>query len=247
MCARFTLSKELAELGKLIDFVCRVARFTPRYNIAPRQSAPVIVREKDLTVAKLMRWGLVPSWATDEGIGDTLINARAEALLEQSGFSKLMATQRCLIPADGYYEWPDGRPPVLARGDARSTGKTPFRFTLKDGGLFCFAGLWDKWISRPQTPGRPAGNGDDAPQPGSILETFAILTTAPNELAAQIQDRMPVILAPEHYGWWLYEDGKEEDLKSLLAPYPAEHMKCYRVSRLVNNTRNDSPKCIQPG
>ncbi|MGD0349930.1 MAG: SOS response-associated peptidase [Verrucomicrobiota bacterium] len=277
MCARFTLSKELSELGKLIDFVCRVAFFAPRYNIAPRQQAPVIVRENYLTVAKLMRWGLIPSWATEESIGDKLINARAETLTEKSSFRKLFASQRCLIPADGYYEWRrdgqassvEGREselgfdtssglrqsphPVPSRRDQPlpsdgrgASDRTPFRFTMKDGGLFCFAGLWDKWIRRPQVQEILIDDEGDVPQPSRVIETFTIITTAPNEMAAAIHDRMPVILAPEHYGWWLYEDGKEEALQSLLSPYPAEDMKCYRVSRLVNNARNDSPDCIKP-
>jgi putative SOS response-associated peptidase YedK len=117
---------------------------------------------------------------------------------------------------------------------------------MKDGGLFCFAGLWDKWIRRPQVQEILIDDEGDVPQPSRVIETFTIITTAPNEMAAAIHDRMPVILAPEHYGWWLYEDGKEEALQSLLSPYPAEDMKCYRVSRLVNNARNDSPDCIKP-
>jgi putative SOS response-associated peptidase YedK len=246
MCARFTLSKELSEFRRLIDFVCRVTLFTPRYNIAPRQQVPVIVRENYLTVVKLMRWGLIPSWATDESVGDSLINARAESLTEKSSFRRLIASQRCLIPADGYYEWQaDGQSSATARRNARRTGRIPFRFTMKDGGLFCFAGLWDKWIRAPRTQELLLAD-DDGPQPGQIVETFTIITTAPNEMVAAVHDRMPVILHPEHYGWWLYEEGKDEALKSLLRPFPAEEMKCYRVSELVNNARNDSPACIKP-
>ena len=247
MCARFTLSKELSEFRKLIDFVCRVTFFAPRYNIAPRQRVPVIVRDEYLTVAKPMRWGLIPSWATDESIGDRLINAPAESLTEKSSFRRLIASQRCLIPADGYYAWlAADRLPAATRRSVRPTGKMPFRFTMKDGGLFCFAGLWDKWIRLPRTQESLMEDDSDALLAGRLVETFTIITTAPNEMAAAVYDRMPVILHPEHYGWWLYEEGKDEDLKSLLRPFPAEEMKRYRVSELVNNARNDSPACIKP-
>jgi putative SOS response-associated peptidase YedK len=292
MCARFTLTTELSVFGKFIEFVMRVAFFAPRYNIAPRQQAPVLLRENGQTVAKLMRWGLIPSWSKDESIGDKLINARAETLTEKSSFRKPFASQRCLIPADGYYEWQRGgravsaplrraressRPrsapprqgddaqepefgfetspdlrhdPHPAAGhplpsDGRGTA-IPFRFTMKDRGPFCFAGLWEKWIRPPQAQEFLIDDDGDAPQPSRVIETFTLITTTPNEMAAAVHDRMPVILSPDHYGWWLDERRPGADLKILLRPYPAEDMACYRVSPLVNNARNDSPECIQP-
>jgi putative SOS response-associated peptidase YedK len=260
MCARFTLTTELSAFGKFIEFVMRVAFFAPHYNIAPRQQAPVILRENGQNVARLMRWGLIPSWSRDESIGDKLINARAETLAEKSSFRKPFASQRCLIPADGYYEWQaEVRPPVVESvvesslrlesiGAQRRhyTGKTPFRFTMKGGGPFCFAGLWEKWIRPPQAQEFLIDDLGDAPQPSRVIETFTLITTTPNEMAAAVHDRMPVILSPDHYGWWLDERRPGADLKILLRPYPAEDMACYRVSPLVNNARNDSPECIQP-
>jgi putative SOS response-associated peptidase YedK len=307
MCARFTLTTELSAFGKFIEFVMRVAFFAPHYNIAPRQQAPVLLRENGQNVARLMRWGLIPSWAKDESIGDKLINARAETLMEKSSFRKPFAAQRCLIPADGYYEWQRGSRAVSAplrrakessvegrglelefdtspdlrhdphlvprvrdhplhsqgaphpsaghllpigcgegKSDGRGTRSTPFRFTMKDGGPFCFAGLWEKWIRPPQAQEFLIDDDGDAPQPSRVIETFTIITTTPNEMAAAVHDRMPVILTPDHYGWWLDERRPGADLKILLRPFPAEAMACYRVSALVNNARNDSPECIKP-
>lgn len=183
-----------------------------------------------------MRWGLIPAWSKDESIDDKLINARAETLTEKTSFRKPFASQRCLVPADGFYEW-----------QRSERGKIPFRFTMKDGGPFCFAGLWERWIRPPQAQECLIDDEGDAPQPSRVVETFTIITTTPNEMAAAIHDRMPVILSPEHYGWWIDENRKGEDLKRLLRPYPAEDMKCSRVSPLVNNPKNDGPECIKPG
>jgi putative SOS response-associated peptidase YedK len=262
MCARFTLTTELSAFGKLIEFVMRVAFFAPHYNIAPRQQAPVILRENGQTIAKLMRWGLIPSWSRDESIGDKLINARAETLTEKSSFRKPFASQRCLIPADGYYEWRRNGPgqelqelgfdtspcpsPRSRRRGSGSASPTPFRFTMKGGGPFCIAGLWERWVRPPQAQELLIDDLGDAPQPSRVIETFSLITTTPNEMAAAVHDRMPVILSPDHYGWWLDERRPGADLKILLRPYPAEDMACYRVSPLVNNARNDSPECIQP-
>jgi len=236
MCGRYSFAQDLIRLDELIDFVCRVPAFMPRYNIAPRQQVPVIVRDGYLTVAKLMRWGLIPSFAKDENIGDEHIYAWAETLAEKSSFQKPFASQRCLVPADGYYEW-----------QTTPHGKTPFRFTMKDGGLMCFAGLWERWVRPPQARERLMGRPGNLLQPGHIIETFTIITTRSNAMVAEIHDRMPVILQPEHYGWWLYEEGKDEHLKGLLHPYPAEDMKCYRVSDLINDVTNDGPECFRPG
>lgn len=236
MCGRYSNAKDLSDLARAVEFVCRFMFFAPRYNIAPRQQAPVILQENGQTVANLMRWGLIPSWSKDESIGDKLINARAETLTEKSSFRKPFASQRCLIPADGFYEWQTTR-----------HGKTPFRFTMKDSRLFCFAGLWDRWIRPPQSQEILIDDEGDAPQPSRVVETFTMITTTPNEMAAAIHYRMPVILAPEHYAWWIDEHRKGEDLKSLLRPYPEEDMECYRVSKLVNNPKNDGPECIKPG
>ena len=215
------------------------------YNIAPRQQAPVIVLDQFQPVIKLMRWGLIPSWAKDESIGDKLINARAETIFEKPSFRKPMEQQRCLIPADGFYEWQaEGRLPTMARVDSRPTGKTPFRFTMRDNSFFCFAGIYEKWIRPPKSGEFDFGDLDEPP-PSRVVETFSIITTTANAMVAAIHDRMPVIVHPDHWLWWIDERRDGESVKSLLRPYPAENMDCYRVSKLVNNARNDSPDCIK--
>lgn len=236
MCGRYSFAKDLSELAVLIDFICRVPFFAPRYNIAPRQQAPVIVRKKGQTEARLMRWGLIPSWAKDESTGDKLINARAETLTEKTSFKKPFASQCCLIPADGFYEW-----------QRSERGKTPFRFTMKDGGLFCFAGLWERWIRPPKSGEFVFDDEAGQPQPSRIVESFSIITTTANTMVSAIHYRMPVILSPDHFLRWIDERRDGESVKSLLRPFPAEDMDCYRVSRLVNNPKNDVPECLQPG
>ena len=232
MCGRYTITKELSELEQLVEFICKFAAFGPRYNIAPRQQAPVLVWENGKTVLKPMRWGLIPSWSKDETIGDKLTNARAETVSEKSSFRKPFQSQRCLIPADGFYEW-----------QATTTGKQPFRFTRMGGGFFCMAGLWEKWL-RPHREGE-LGLDDTGPAISQVVETFAVITTTPNQMVAKVHNRMPVILTPEHYQWWLEPKRYEpEFLKTLLRPYPAEDMDCRSVSKLVNSAKNDGPECI---
>ncbi len=255
MCARFTVAKDLSEFAKFFNFVCRVAFFAPRYNISPRQQASVIVLDHFRPTLKLMRWGLIPSWARDESIGDKLINARAETIFEKPSFRKPMDRQRCLIPADGFYEWQadpsshrfdatKGRG-AKARADSHPTGKTPFRFTMRDNSFFCFAGIYEKWI-RPPKEGEFEFNDLDETPPSREVETFSIITTTANAMVAAIHDRMPVIVHPDHWLWWIDERRDGESVKSLLRPYPAGDMDCYRVSKLVNNARNDTPECIKP-
>ena len=234
MCARFTVAKDLAEFARFFNFVCRVAFFAPCYNIAPRQQAPVIVLDQFRPVLKLMRWGLIPSWAKDESIGDKLINARAETISEKPSFRKPMERQRCLIPADGFYEW-----------QRQKRELTPFRFTMRDNSFFCFAGIYEKWI-RPPKSGEFEFNDLDETPPSREVETFSIITTTANKMVASVHDRMPVIVHPDYWLWWIDERRDGESVKSLLRPYPAEDMNCYRVSKLVNNARNDSPDCIKP-
>ena len=233
MCGRYTITQDLAELEKLVRFICKIVDFKPRYNLTPRQCAPVLVWENGQPVLKPMRWGLIPPWAKDETIGDKLTNARADTITEKTSYRRPFESQRCLIPADGFYEW-----------QSTPTGKQPFRFTMKEGGFFCMAGLWEKWI-------RPARTGEldlgDDTAAGEVLETFTVITTEPNAMVAKVHDRMPVILAPEHYQWWLEPDRFEPQfLKTLLRPYSAEEMDCQTVSKLMNNARFDGPACIAP-
>ena len=235
MCGRYTITQDLAELEKLVRFICKIVDFTPRYNLAPRSQAPVLVWENGTAVLEPMRWGLIPSWSKDETIGDKLTNARADTISEKPSYRKPFEKQRCLIPADGFYEW-----------QTTPAGKQPFRFTMKGGGFFCMAGLWEKWI-RPQSIGEL--NLDQTESGASqTVETFTIITTEPNTMVAAVHNRMPVILGPEHYQWWLEPNRFEPQfLKTLLRPCPAEQMDCYRVSKLVNNAKNDTPACLQPG
>jgi putative SOS response-associated peptidase YedK len=167
-----------------------------------------------------MRWGLIPFWAKDESIGYKMINARAETVAEKPAYRKAFEQRRCLVLADGFYEWKkvDG-------------GKVPHRFVVGNKEPFAFAGLWERWW-------RPDGEG---------LQTFTIITTEPNELAREVHNRMPVILAPEHYEKWL--DSQFNDvttLRSMLTPFPASRMKCHAVSPYVSNARNEGPQCIVP-
>jgi len=234
MCGRYTITKDLSELERLVEFICKYAAFGPRYNVAPRQQAPVLVWENGNAVLKPMRWGLIPSWSKDETMGDKLTNARAETVTEKSSFRRPFQNQRCLIPADGFYEW-----------QATPDGKKPFRFARKGGGFFCMAGLWEKWL-RPHHEGE-LGLNDTSPNLSQVVETFSVITTTPNPMVAAVHSRMPVILSPEHYGWWLEPKRFEpEFLKTLLRPYPAEDMECQSVSKLVNNANNDGPECIAP-
>ena len=167
---------------------------------------------------RLARWGLVPSWAKDPAIGAKLINARAETLAEKPSFKRALESRRCLVPADGFYEW--------ARKGSR---KIPHRFTLKDGGLFAFAGLRETW----REPG------------GGLLESFTIVTTQANDLLKSVHDRMPVILRREDEPLWLDpKTGATAEVKGLLRPFPAEDMAAAEVSPLVNSPKNDGPACL---
>jgi len=194
--------------------------FDPRYNIAPGQELPVVVAE-DSRVLKLMRWGLVPGWAKDVSIGYKMINARAETISEKPSFKKPFREERCLIPADGFYEW---------KKMPNSRAKTPYRVCLKSEEPFAFAGLWDSWVS----------------SEGKELQTYTIITTEPNDLVRPIHNRMPVILLPENEDKWLDTGLKDtSSLATMLKPYPSELMETYEISSLVNSPKNDIPECWQ--
>ena len=220
MCGRFTLTTPTANLATLFD-LDKVPNLVPRYNIAPTQ-AVLTVRTTRAGVGRelaLMRWGLIPSWAKDPGIGNSLINARSETVTEKPSFRTAFKRRRCLIPADGFFEWQkqEGR-------------KQPFFIGLQDRRPFAFAGLWEHW------------EGAD----GSILDSCTILTTAANTLVRPLHDRMPVILDPADYTTWLDSNTHVDYLLHLLHPYPAEAMITYPVSMVVNNAANDVPACVEP-
>ncbi|BAZ13006.1 hypothetical protein NIES4071_48400 [Calothrix sp. NIES-4071] len=221
MCGRFTLIQAAEVLQDSFN-IESVPSLQPRYNIAPTQEVVTVLydTDNDLRVANSLRWGLIPSWSKDPSIASKLINARSETVAEKPSFRSAFKKRRCLIVADGFYEW------------QRTEGKKqPFRFQLQEKQPFGFAGLWEQW----QSPD------------GEEIDTCTILTTAANDLMAPIHDRMPVILKPEDYDLWL--DPQMQDpkmLQPLLQPFSTEAMTAYPVSTIVNSPRNNTPECIVP-
>lgn len=224
MCGRFALFTPTEQIAETFDVnpasAAEVPPAPPRYNIAPTQPVAAIrlyqSGERELT---FFQWGLVPSWAKDPKMGSRLINARAETVAEKPSFRAAFKRRRCLIPADGFYEW-----------QKQNGRKQPIFIYPADDGLFALAGLWEMWQS------------DD----GSMLQTCTILTTKPNEVIAPIHNRMPVVLQAADYDDWLHPDPQPEQALHLLRPFPAEKMATRPVSTFVNNPRNDSPDCIAP-
>lgn len=200
--------------------VSRLPLLGPRYNIAPSQDVLTIIQSGNELAFEVMIWGLIPSWSREPA---GLINARAETLAEKPSFSESFTRRRCLIPADGFYEW-------------QRDGKTrqPYYFQMKDEAPFAFAGLWDRW----RNP-----NEEFSP---TAITSCSIITTTPNELLATIHDRMPVILAPEDYDRWLREDARPAELHEMLAPFPAEEMKSFPVSPKVNHAAAEGPELVEP-
>lgn len=221
MCGRFTLTVDPGELQDLIPDLVIPGPVQPRYNIAPSQPVAVVANRGENRLDYFV-WGLIPSWAKDPTIGNRMINARAETLAERPAFRNSFRRKRCLILADGFYEWKQ------TNGASR---KQPMYIYLKDRRPFAFAGLWDTWF---------------APD-GSEVRSCTIITTQPNELLQSIHNRMPVILHRDAYAQWLDPQPQSAELlSSLLVPYPAHEMAAHPVSRLVNKPDFDSPECIQP-
>ncbi len=225
MCGRFTLTAAESAVGEHFgiasSFESAPHETAPRYNIAPTQQALAIRANKDGTRTSAgLRWGLIPSWAKDATIGARLINARAETVSEKPSFRTAFKKRRCLIPADGYYEW-----------QRTDDGKQPFRIGMEDWRVFGLAGLWEQWT-----------NAD-----GLTEETFTLITTTTNPLTEPIHDRMPVILTPADYQRWLDPSFDDKNtLQRLLRPYGEAHMQAVAVSTWVNNARHDDERCIQP-
>ena len=218
MCGRFSLIVDASVLAGVFE-IDPPQNLRPRFNIAPTQRIPIVRagREQPREWAEV-RWGLVPSWAKDPKIGARMINARGETVAEKPSFRSAVKTRRCLIPADGFYEW------VKTDG-----GKQPHYIHFADGRAFAFAGLWESWHK-----------GGDEP-----LDTCTIITTTPNDIVAGLHDRMPVILPPEVFTEWLEPEPLAPDrLHDLLAPHPAADMEAYPVSTHVNKPANDDPECV---
>jgi putative SOS response-associated peptidase YedK len=217
MCGRFLLNSPLAQLQGQFGFGER-PNLAPRYNVAPTQTVPIVRprangQERELA---MVRWGLVPFWAKDLSIGSRMINARAEGIAEKPAFRAAFKQRRCLVPADGFYEW-----------RKVAGGKQPMLIRLRSGESFGFAGLWETW------------RGPEGP-----VETCTIVTTGPNAVTAPIHDRMPVILDPAEYGRWL--DPSQPDAQALLRPCPDDWLEAFPVSTRVNSPRHDSADLIEP-
>ena len=221
MCGRFHLDTPIEDIARVFGLpdVSHLPGLTPRYNIAPTQTVHA-VRERDgARELASLRWGLVPHWAKDEGIGLKAINARSETADEKPAFRQAFAKRRCIIPASGFYEWKktlDGKQPMCTR--------------MHDDAVFGMAGLWETWRS------------GDAP----ALETCTILTCPANDALRDIHERMPVILPPGGFAPWLDESTGADALKALLRPLPDDTVRFYPVARRVNNVRNDGPDLVEP-
>lgn len=221
MCGRFSLTVSPEELQKAFPGFEIPDDIPPSYNIAPTQPVPVIPNDGSQRL-DFYRWGLVPSWAEEKFLKYNLINARGETAAEKPSFRSSFRRRRCLVLADGFYEWKQ------ASGGG---SKTPYYITRKDRKPFAFAGLWDIWHSP---------RGDE-------LRSAVILTTKPNDLIQPIHDRMPVILPEEAYSTWLAQDEqKPETLQPYLQSYPAGELQAYPVSPYVNNPNHDDPRAIEP-
>lgn len=221
MCGRYTQTKSGEAIARTFA-LSTTPEPQPRYNIAPTQPVSAIVQTKEDREYRVFQWGLVPSWSKDPKIGSRMINARSETVAEKPSFRAAFKRRRCLVLADGFYEWQR----------TGSGGKQqPYYIQVEDQEIFGFAGLWETWES-----------GD-----GSYLESCTILTTEPNGLMETIHNRMPVIVHPEDFDFWLdpdLQDGRH--VQHLLRPYEDEAMDAYAVSTVVNNPRNESPECVEP-
>jgi len=221
MCGRFTLTVNPGELQDAFSEYSFPEQFSPRFNIAPTQ--PVLAIANDgKNKADFFLWGLIPSWAKDPSIANKLINARGETIAEKPSFRGSFKYKRCLILADGFYEW-------KAQADGKS--KIPHYIHMKDRKPFAMAGLWDEWHS---------------PDGGSV-RTCTIITTEPNELMKTLHNRMPVILDPTEYAAWLNPSPQTPDnLLHLIKPFPADRMSAYPVSTMVNSPHSDRAELVVP-
>jgi putative SOS response-associated peptidase YedK len=218
MCGRYTLSTPAGRLAEEFQLDEGSVDLTPSYNVAPTQEVAAVLEEEGKRRLEMLRWGLIPSWADDPEIGARMINARSETAAEKPSFRSAFRRRRCLIAADGFYEW-----------KRENGGKQPYYFHMQEGRPFAFAGLWESWDKG-----------------GGALRTCTILTTRANSVLEGIHDRMPVILPSGAYDLWLDPDADREQLADLLIPYPGDDLETYPVSRFVNSPRNNDERCIEP-
>ena len=216
MCGRYSLIADIRELAAYFGFVAEEVDAGPRYNIAPTQRALTLVAEDGALRPVMMRWGLIPSWAKDAKIGSRTINARAETVAERPSFRSAFRRRRCLVPADGYYEW---------TGSGRA--KRPMRIVMRAGTPFAMAGLWESWRDID----------------GVTIRSFSVITTEANDALRPIHHRMPVILSADARHSWLH-DSDPVSLHRLLAPCQPDDLEAYEVSTLVNSYANDGPELI---
>ena len=221
MCGRFTLTLEAEDVQQELELGPMPPDWVAHYNVAPSQPVAVVTEAVERKVER-MRWGLIPAWAKDASIGDRLINARSESLAEKPAFRNAYAHRRCLILANGFYEWQklEGPKPI----------RIPYYFQLEGGRAFAFAGLWEAWKS---------------PE-GQELRSCTIITCQANAIVARVHERMPVIFDREACWKWLDDNRHIPDLQPLLAPYPADKMTAFPVSRLVNDPAHDSKDLVVP-
>lgn len=228
MCGRYTLVSPLDDLLDVFGVPEVHFDYRPRYNIAPSQEAPVLAQDHDGRRIGLLRWGLIPSWADDPAIGNRMINARSETASEKPSFRAAFGRRRCLVLADGFYEW--SRPGLAGDHEGEEGKKVPYWIHSPTRKPFGMAGLWERW----------------SPPEGDPVFTFTILTTEANDDLRPIHHRMPVILPPDAHGDWLSLDTPTSHLQELMAPMSLGALDARQVSTLVNSPRNDVPECIEP-
>jgi putative SOS response-associated peptidase YedK len=217
MCGRYSITAAPEAMRRLFNFE-DVPNLPPRWNVAPTQAAPVVRETDGVRRLDQLRWGLVPSWSKDMSGAARMINARAETVAEKPAFRAAFRQRRCLVPADGFYEW-----------QPRGREKQPFRVTLRDAAPFAFAGLWERWTR---------------PEDGEVVETYCIITTEAAASIAHIHHRMPVMLDPGDFAAWL--DGPFDRLAALLRPMADARLESHEVSPRVGNVRNDDAGLIEP-
>ena len=219
MCGRYSLIAGIGELQERFGFDGSELTHAPRYNVAPTQMALTVTNGSERR-GSYMRWGLIPSWAKSASVGNRMINARAETVAEMPSFRTALQRRRCLVLADGFYEW-----------QGKDSSRRPMRIVMASGEPFAFAGLWDAWRD----------------PKGEVVRSCAIITTSANELLSPIHDRMPVILPRELESLWLDHDIQDyAALAGILTPYPNDDMAVYEVSSLVNSPANDRPEMVVP-
>lgn len=216
MCGRFALAQPISSIMAHFEAQSFRGEYLERYNITPTQSVPVAISLDGERAIEVMRWGLIPSWSKDLKAQAPLINARAETIQEKPSFRSSFKSRRCLVPADGFYEW-----------TPKGNGKAPYWIYRTDEGLFAFAGIWSEW-----------GKGED------LIRSFSIITTEANAKLKSLHHRMPVIIDPENYDHWL--DPSQSDPVTLLNAYPSERIAYHEVSLKVNSPKNDDPECLAP-